>query len=208
MPRVAARGLAEPLVMSGKESADIYDYTMRRGWLLAGTFLVVVITGTAGWWWGSPGQVWWMNKKWEWWVVPRVQASPNGTTFENIVDALNPQWDRLIHRGFVTPYCRVWDPAPTEEKIKSFGHRLEIELHCPLPDGTWGTSSIVKWKDGKQVAWSTSGAQPVFHVTLLIPPDQHRVVDQIARTEFGSTGKADDRLIPQWWLAPPPLRSP
>jgi len=107
-------------------------------------------------------------------VLPKYSASRGGVTHEAIVDDLNPQWDRLLRRKVVIPYNRVWDPAPTEDKIESFGDQIEKKIRFTLPPPMTGAWGATKYLDGKRVSWNTPGAKELFHVQLLITPEQHR----------------------------------
>lgn len=139
-----------------------------------------------------------MTKKWEWWVLPKHTAALGGATPEAVVVDLNPQWDRLLRREYVTPYCRVWDPAPEQDKLDEFDRRLQFS--SPLPLGMGGHWGPEKWLDDKQVLWRTDGARTVLRITLLIPPDQHQVIAQTTRAVFGNEGHPDNQSIPAWWI--------
>lgn len=167
--------------------------------MLVGTFLILVGGGATAWWWSTPGQLWWMTKKWEWWVMPRIEASPSGATHASIVHDLNPQWDRLLRRGFVKPYCRVWNPAPSQDRLDELDNRMAFS--SPLPLGLGGAWGLEKWLDGKQVPYRTEGATAVLRLTLLIPPDQHQVIDELTREVLGQEGLPDESSIPDGWKA-------
>lgn len=189
---------------------------MRRAWIMLLTVVALLLGSAAAWWWSSPGQLWWMIKKWEW-------AKPDSI---EINKTLNPQWSRLIRRGYVRPYLRIWSPAPSTEQQRAFLRRVSHEVHSRYPERLVGGIGIAVETDmrsspfsppmiSRAIAHGLHRMDPPrtfegenrlssFFVEWLLPPDQHELVATIALQELGTSGMPNDEELGLFGLPPYP----
>ena len=130
-----------------------------------------------------------MTRKYEWWVKPKSSAILGGMHDQEILEILNPQWERLIRRGYVAPFRRIWQPAPPQTRWQAVTKRFVAEVRYSYPKNLIGGFTIhpAEDKDGEFA----------FRFELLLPPDQHEVLLRIVREELGSEGEplTDDPIM-------------
>jgi hypothetical protein len=175
---------------------------MHRGLMLICGLVVLLIVGVGAWWWSTPGQSWWMMKRWEWWVLPDLEKSPGGVDPWIAAESLEPQWSRLLRRKSVAPCLRAWDPAPTDEQMSRFWDRVRDETMLPIPGMLSGGAYLTYWINGERLpnrVQPSENAHQILEVFLLLPPNQHILIDRIGREEFGRDGRASSEKIPEYW---------
>jgi hypothetical protein len=165
-------------------------------------FVVLVMGGGWAWWWSSPGQLWWMAKKWEWWVLPSGRHIPGGFSPEEVANQLEPQWSRLLRRQVVTPYRRVWASSDRQQTARFFS-LASAQFSSPWPNLLAGYTGEEYRKDGKTVVAGTEGAICQVTIELLLPPERHVIITRIAQEVFGDDGKPPPGDPPPWWLPRP-----
>lgn len=144
--------------------------------------VVLLLTGCFSWWWSTPGQLWWLRYKIQHRVIPMMDDVPWGGDRLAMIDIMEPQWSRLIDRGFVTWYCRRFPGEWTHAQARQVHDRMERELRFPSPYEAVG---------GKSIAGDGSSTE----IEYLLPADQHATFDAILRDVLGTTGEITE---PPW----------
>lgn len=147
---------------------------MRRGWVLLSVIAFLLVTACFSWWWSTPAQLWWMNVKIRHRVIPMQDDVPWGGDRMAMIDIMDPQWSRLIERGYVRWYCRDCPGKWTSEQMSTFWTRVDQEIRFPAPYHAVGGIGI-----GED---STS-------IEYLLPPDQHAALEAILRDVVGEQFK-------------------
>jgi hypothetical protein len=106
---------------------------MRRGLILLLIGITVVLAGIGVFAWSSPGQALWLRAKLKYRIVPAVEAM-GGIDTRFLISAMEPQWSRLIDRGYVSWYHRRFPgPALTDAATAEFWGRGGPGSIIPAP---------------------------------------------------------------------------
>lgn len=163
---------------------------MRRGWILILSLTALILGGGTAWWWSTPAQLWWLRYKVQHRVIPMKDDIPWGGDRLAMIDILEPQWSRLIDRGYVSWYCRRFTTEWTGDQRQRVYGRMGRELRFPTPYEAVGGVGTVHAERGRYTT-----------LQYLIPPDQHAIFDAILRDVIGSTGEVTDPpLRPSFWF--------
>jgi hypothetical protein len=166
---------------------------MRRGLILLLIGITVVLAGVGVFAWSSPGQALWLRAKLKYRIVPAVEAM-GGIDSRFLISAMEPQWSRLIDRGYVSWYQRRFPgPALTDAATAEFWRRVRTGLAIPAP------FEIVSAMEYHGAADDPTGPIVATTITLLVPESQHRQLDAWAKELFGQDGVAEPPRLSGFW---------
>jgi hypothetical protein len=167
---------------------------MPRGWILLLIGITVVLAGVGFFAWCSRGQALWLRAKLRYHIVPIIQADPGGVDSAFLIAQMEPQWSRLIDRGYVSWYQRRFPgPALTDAATAEFWRRVHERLTIPAP------FEIVSVMEYHGAVDDPAGPIVATTITLLVPAAQHRQLDAWAKELFGQEGIAEPPRLSGFW---------
>jgi hypothetical protein len=167
---------------------------MRRGLILLLIGTAVVLAGAGVFAWSSPGQALWLRAKLKYRIVPFIKGNPGSLGSAFLIAQMDPQWSRLIDRGYVSWYHRRFPgPALTDAASAEFWRRVHDKITIPAP------FEIVRLQEYHGTAEDPAGPIVATTITLLVPESQHRQLDAWARELFGQDGIAEPPVLSGFW---------
>ena len=147
--------------------------------LLGGTCLLLVSLVLFAW--SSPGQALYIEKKLKWHTLFFAYGTPGGADPEFILQEMNPQWDRLIARNYVSWYIRDFKNLTcTEVQINAFVDEQKNNFPSPRPFDIVNRMIMHEFK-----TLQPPDTYQITQIMVLIRPHDHKLADTILTKHFG-----------------------